>query len=117
MPDLLNINELPASFDYPHQFVRIVELGLTNLEPWWVLTGSPLRDRYEGLKKRYPGRMLVPFATRQDNDDIGCWDLQQGSIVIIHDFASPGTEDREKFPDFYCWFRRAIEDCIAFDLS
>lgn len=40
----------------------------------------------------YPGRSLVPFACRQDNDDVACWDLDQGRgrVVIVHDFKSPG---------------------------
>jgi hypothetical protein len=35
--DLLHDAELPGGFAYPSLIVRIVDLGLTNLEPWWIL--------------------------------------------------------------------------------
>ena len=115
MADLLPLSELPASFDYPAEFIRIVELGLTNLEPWWILNGELLRDRYRGLRARYGDRRLVPFAVRQDNDDVACWDVDRGSVVIVHDFATSGYEQRAEFADFHTWFRQAIDDLIAFD--
>ena len=115
MADLLPLTELPEGFDYPREFVRVVELGLTNLEPWWILQGDQLRDRFLGLRKRYETRSLVPFATRQDNDDVACWDLDRGTVVVVHDFASPGYEQRGELPNFYAWFRQAVEDFIGFD--
>jgi hypothetical protein len=78
-----------------------VELGLTNLEPWWIITGDLLRDRHVELLRRYPQRALVPFARRQDNDDVACWDVSTGKVIVIHDFASPGSETRGEFADFY----------------
>ena len=114
MADLLQSTELPDSFLYPPDFVRVVELGLTNLEPWWILEGDLLRQRLAGLRKRYPDRELVPFARRQDNEDVACWDLASGAVTIVHDYASPGWEQRQVFPDFIAWFRQAIEDMIQF---
>lgn len=38
MADLLTTDDLPDGFTYPPQFVRVVELGLTNLEPWRIST-------------------------------------------------------------------------------
>lgn len=114
--DLFTEKELPKGFTYPHQFRRVVELGLTDLEPWYLLEGKPLRDTMSGLAERYPKRVLVPFARRQDNDDVACW--QTGideQIFIIHDFAAPGWEQRECFANFYDWLRRAVEDFIEFD--
>ncbi len=52
---------------------------------------------------------------RQDNDDVACFDVDRGKVVIVHDFASPGYEQRADFADFYAWLRQAIEDLIAFD--
>jgi hypothetical protein len=52
--DLLSIDDLPPDFEYPQEFIRVVELGLTNLEPWWILKGEPLRDRFRGLRERLP---------------------------------------------------------------
>jgi hypothetical protein len=116
--DLLPLVALPAGFVYPKEFVRVVELGLTNLEPWWILQGEQLHQRYLGLAQRFPDRTLVPFARRQDNDDVACWEVDpagRAAVVVVHDFASPGWEDRGSHPDFYSWLRQAVDDLIAFD--
>jgi len=113
--DLLSIDDLPPDFEYPPEFIRVVELGLTNLEPWWIVQGQLLRDRFQGLRKRYPDRKLILFAIRQDNDDVACWDIEQGNVAVVHDFASTGWERRAEFAGFYDWFRQAVEDFIAFD--
>lgn len=115
MADLLSATDLPVGFSYSSKFIRVVELGLTNLEPWWIFTGELLLDRYVGMARRYPKRSLVPFARRQDNDDVACWDVHSGRAVLVHDFASPGTEARSDFPDFYAWLRQAVEDLIEFE--
>jgi hypothetical protein len=113
--DLLPLIDLPGGFDYPGEFVRVVELGLTNLEPWWIVGGDRLRELFLGLRERYESRSLVPFADRQDNDDVACWDVERGTVVVVHDYASPGYEQRAEFPDFVAWFRSAVEDMIAFE--
>lgn len=115
MVELLSQEELPPDFEYPPEFIRVVELGIVNIEPWEILSGRPLRLRNTGLKERYPNRILVPFADRQDNDDVACWEIGVPGVVVIHDFASPGWEARESFASFYEWLRRAIEDLIEFD--
>ncbi|HEX7660080.1 MAG TPA: hypothetical protein VF444_11440 [Pseudonocardiaceae bacterium] len=115
MADLLSTSDLPDNFEYPREFIRVVELGLTNIEPWWIIEGDRLRRRYLGLKKRYHGRSLVPFAIRQDNDDVACWDAATGRVVIIHDFASSGFEQYAELPNFNAWLRLAIEDFIDFE--
>jgi len=114
--ELLTVQDLPDDFVYPPEFIRIVELGLTDLEPWKVLDGDHLRTRFRGLVERYPARVLVPFARRQDNDDVACWDpaAKPGQVVVVHDFADPGWENGAVFPGFYDWLRQAIEDLIDF---
>jgi hypothetical protein len=114
MADLLGPAEVPPGFAYPPEFLRVVELGLVNLEPWWIFDGAPLRDRVAGLRVRFPDRVLVPFARREDNDDVACWESAPPRVVVIHDFASPGFENRGGFADFNGWLRQAIEDLIAF---
>jgi hypothetical protein len=119
MADLLGVDELPPSFEYPRQFLRIVELGLMDLEPWWILEDEPLRGHLRSLRTHYPARNLIPFAKRQDNDDIACFVLDSGKISIIHDFASPGWEQRgagRVFETFYDWLRKAIEDLTESDV-
>lgn len=117
MAGLLSIADLPEGFVYPPSFIRIIELGLTDLEPWEILVGDRLRRRLRGLTDRFPNRHLVPFAGRQDNDDVACWDIDQsfGRVVVIHDFTNPGWENRAEYTDFYAWLRRAIDDLIEFE--
>lgn len=112
---MLSLVDLPHGFSYPASFIRVVELGLVDLEPWLILEGGLLHDRYRGLEARYPGRRLVPFARRQDNDDVACWQVGEQQVLIIHDFADPGREVRETLPSFYDWLRRAIDDLIDFE--
>jgi hypothetical protein len=113
---LLTEKEWPQDFSYPRQFKRVVELGLTDLEPWYLLEGKPLRDTMAGLAERYPERKLVPFARRQDNDDVACWQVgANDEVFVIHDFASPGWEQRGQFASFYDWLRHAVDDFIEFD--
>jgi hypothetical protein len=114
--DLLSDEELPPGFTYPRQFIHLTELGLLDLEPWYILQSNALRESKAGLASRYPERNLVPFARRQDKDDIACWvgsDSQQ--VFVIHDFASAGWEQRAVHAEFYDWFRQAVEDLIEFD--
>lgn len=114
--ELLSEAELPKGFQYPGPFLRLVERGLLYFEPWFVLQGDLLRQRFGGLRERYPERMLVPFARREDRDDVACWDQSQpGRVVIIHDFTEPGWEQRAVLDDFYAWVRQAVEDMIQFD--
>jgi hypothetical protein len=113
--DLLTAAELPDGFAYPAEFLRVVELGLMDLEPWYIFEGDDLRLRVAGLRKRY-ARSLVPFARRQDNDDIAVWDLDAaGTVAIVHDFASPGWEQRARLGSFRDWLHRAIDDLIEFE--
>jgi hypothetical protein len=110
--NLLTLEELPTGFDYPPEFVRVVGLGLTDLEPWWIIEGKLLRDFMKLLASAYPRRRLVPFAKRQDRDDVACWDLAKGDVAIVHVGASPGWEQHARFADFYGWLRQAVEDLI-----
>src|SRR4051794_16490516 len=112
MADLLALEDLPPGFTYPPSFIRTVELDLTNLEPWWILQGERLRSRADGLRKRFRKRTLVPFAERQDNDDVACFDVDLGEVCVVHDFADSGWERREVFTSFDAWFRQAVDDYL-----
>lgn len=116
MANLLGPTDLPPGFTYPREFVRVVELGLTDLEPWLILEGQDLANRNAGIRGRYPSRTLVPFARRVDSDDVACWDIDRaGRVVIIDDFDTPGWESVSELPDFNAWLRRALEDLIEFE--
>lgn len=111
------LNYLPKDFQYPKEFIKIIELGLININPWQILDKNELiKIRYDGMKKRYPNRALIPFAQRLDNDDVACFEIGSGNTVqIIHDFSSPGYEQREIYNDFWEWFNSAINEMINFD--
>jgi hypothetical protein len=111
---LLTSEELPKGFSYPRGFLRLVELELFELEPWWIPTGDRLRQFNQGLAERYPQRKLVLLAKRQDNDDAACWDVAADNVAVIHDYASPGWESRREFPNFDSWLHSAIDDLIEF---
>lgn len=113
MANLLTDDDLPEGFSYPPEFLRVVELGLTDLEPWWILDGELLRSGMRLLASAYPSRRLVLFAKRQDNDDVACWDLDTGGVAVVHMGATPGWEQRgPRFTDFNSWLRQAVEDLI-----
>lgn len=65
------------------------------------------------MSERYPNRKLIPFAKRTDNDDVACFEIENpGKVEIIHDFAEPGWEQRVEYPDFWNWFKSAIDEFI-----
>jgi hypothetical protein len=70
LADLIGAADLPNGFVRRREFIRVVELGLTKLEPWWILEGELLRARNLDPRQRYPTRALVPFARRDDNYDV-----------------------------------------------
>jgi hypothetical protein len=116
---LLTASDLPDGFTYPLEFIRVVELGLIELEPWRIMGGDDLRLRVEGLRRRYPEHQYIPFARRINNDDVACWDAssERARVQIIHDFASAGWEHEETLPDFNQWLRQAVEDFIEWGTS
>ncbi len=97
-------------FKYPMGLERVADLELTDLDIWFILDAPFAKSYCESINKRYPDRMLVPFAKRGDCDDVACFEVDKpGTVQIIHDFASPGWEQREVFPDFWSWFSSAID--------
>jgi hypothetical protein len=107
---------LPDGFVYPAGFLKILELNIIDIEPWYILDRDQFKDKYEGLQKRFPLIILIPFARRQDNDDVACFGINTGEkVLIIHDYASPGWEQRKIYDTFWDWFRNSIEDMIKFD--
>ncbi|MEZ0299806.1 MAG: hypothetical protein ACAI35_25405 [Candidatus Methylacidiphilales bacterium] len=108
--------ELPKGFCYPRAFLEFIGKGYTNLTPWHFLHGPQLRLTWAGLKSRYPAYNRVPFAFRQDCDDIACWDASSNErVILIHDFASRGWELLSRdFASFDEWLKQAIKDMVDF---
>lgn len=108
--------ERPHWLEYPDGFLRLLEQDVVDLTPWHVMEAGVALARYQGLVKRYPSRALFPFAFRQNNDDLACWEKGQGeSVVIIHDFADPGWEDEGSFSTFLQWLMAAQKESIEWD--
>lgn len=113
---ILNVSKCPDWFNYPLAFMRVVNQNLVDLTPWYIMDGQLVLERMQGLKDRYPNRDLVPFARRDDNDDVACFEKGKGDlVVVIHDFASPGYEQKTVFPTFWEWFKYAIDEMIIFE--
>lgn len=111
--ELYNVNAIYSDYVYPAEFVKIVELNLIDFESWYLMSNEQVDIRIKGLKSRYPNRNLIPFARRDDNDDIACFEVGKGkSVQIIHDFASEGFEQREAYECFWDWFKDVIDEMI-----
>jgi len=113
---ILPEDQRPNWLTYPRAFQRIVEQSLVDIAPWHIMEAQQAAARCEGLAKRYPSRMLFPFAFRQDNDDLACWSMGAGEkVFVIHDFASPGWENVATFEDVWSWFRSAVDATASWD--
>lgn len=111
----LSAEYLPSKFVYPLAYIELVKGELPDLKPWHFIY-SKLNYMFLGLKERYPSRTLIPFARRGDNDDVACFDAaitcNNPRVIIIHDFASPGYENRGEFADFNEWLEFAKNESI-----
>ena len=117
MTYLLSKKEKPLGFVYPKELHKLIELGLVDFEVWYILNQERASARLEGLRERYPNRHIIPFAKRDDCDDIACFDMDNSNkVCIIHDFASPGYEQRESFNSLWEWLRVAIDLMIEYEL-
>jgi len=103
-------------FEYPQSFMKAIELNLVDFDLWYMMDEGQVLRRIEGLKQRYPNRKLIPFARRDDNDDIACFEIGKGEKVqIVHDFASEGYEQRKEFEDFWQWLEEAVHEMIEYN--
>jgi hypothetical protein len=111
---LLDRDLLPSWFEYPKELLTLINQNLLDFDPWIILSADRLKERYKGLKSRYPSRELIPFARREDNDDVACWEKNKG-VVIIHDFASQGFEGGKEVMTFWDWFKLIVNDMIDYN--
>ncbi len=108
---------IQVNLELPLGYFRVHELGLVNLRPWWFIEGRPVAALYDAIKERFPSRHVLPFARRGDCDDVACFVVEEsghvpGEVVVVHDYAIPGTEVVSRAPDFWQWFRSAVDDMI-----
>lgn len=106
MIKILQDYEKPSWVVYPFTYLDLVKSGNDEFLPWYLMDKEQLLTRYQGLKKRYPDRNLFPFARDDNSDDVACWEKEKpGKIVLIHDFASPGYENKKEFESFEEWYK------------
>lgn len=103
----------PKIYEYPSAYNKIIELNLVDFDTWYLIEEGQATRRYYDLKERYPNRKLIPFARRDDNDDIACFEIGKGGKVeLIHDFATEGFEQKNEFEDLWEWLKFAIDEMI-----
>lgn len=91
--EIFDIQKLYKNYNYPKEFLKIVQLNLVDFDMWYLMSKDDVEIRIKGLRNRYPERKLIPFARRDDCDDIACFEIGKGDKVeIIHDFSSSGYE-------------------------
>lgn len=86
---------------------EVSETGIDRLG-WRCLEPAEQEALFVGLRTRYPTRVAVPVARRDDCDDVlvvvsSDPELVPGCAVVVHDFASPGWEVAEIFASLRDW--------------
>lgn len=105
MIDILDEHEKPKWVEYPSLYLSLIEKNEDEFLPWYLMDKAQVLIRYQGLKKRYPQRDLYPFARDDKSDDVACWERgKPGKVILIHDFASPGYENKMEFETFSEWY-------------
>lgn len=111
--ELYDASSKYPGFEYPYGLEKIVDLGIIDLDVWFVMDAPFAKDYCADMANRYPERKLVPFAKRCDNDDVACFEVgKPGKVEIIHDFADPGWEQRAEYVGFWEWFADAVNMLI-----
>jgi hypothetical protein len=105
MINLLDEMDKPSWVIYHLEYLAMVKNGKDEFLPWYLMDKEQLLIRFKGIQKRYPTRSLFPFARDDQSDDVACWEKDKpGRVVLIHDFASPGYENKKEFESFEEWY-------------
>ena len=48
--EILNVQQMFEGYEYPREFLKIVELNLIDLDFWYVMPKEQLEIRIKGLK-------------------------------------------------------------------
>ena len=109
----MNDTKMLLNYDYPEGYKKLKDLNLIDFEYWYFIPEYQLKNRFIGMSQRYPSRKYIPFARREDRDDIACFEYGKGNTVfIIHDYASAGFEERKSYNNIWEWVKDAIDELI-----
>ncbi len=59
----------------------LLQYNLLDFDLWYIMDEERVLNRLKGVTERYPNRKLIPFARRDDNDDIACFEVGKGEKV------------------------------------
>lgn len=103
--------EMYKGFQYPQEYLQILDHKLTDFFSWWIWTPEQSETRLIELSHRFPSGKYIPIGRRNGNDDVACYQPGKGSkIVVIHDFSSRGHEVREEYEDIWAFLHMAIDE-------
>ena len=103
----------PEWLQYPPALVEMVRSGRVKLVPWHLDKSAAAMNQHLRFKAHL-ARDLMPFAYRQDREDLACFEKGKGdSVMIIHDNTDPGWEDDDFYPSFADWLRAAEEEAAS----
>lgn len=106
MINLLEESEKPSWVIYPLEYLDLIVKRKDEFLPWYLMDREQLLIRFKGMKNRYPDRILFPFARDDNSDDVACWEKDKpGKVVLIHDLASSGYENKKEFENFEEWYK------------
>jgi hypothetical protein len=112
---LLPENTRPVWLAYPAGLVELIRSGRVTMTPWHTSKVEAVAWDLVQLKTRL-GRDLVPFAYRQDREDLACFEKGKGpAVIIIHDNTEPGWEDEGSYPSFADWLREAELEAASWE--
>ena len=107
---LLSQNSRPNWLVYPHELEEGILKKKFDTPPWRILTVEDVESVRTGLLERY-NRDLVPFAHRQTNDDVACFERGSADRVHIIDcYTDPGREDVACYGSISDWFHEVERD-------
>lgn len=68
--------DLDVSVTPPEGLSRLIRQNVVDLTPWHLMRREDAVDRLCGMRERYASK-YVPFAYRQDSDDVACIDPER----------------------------------------
>jgi hypothetical protein len=106
---------LPKDFSYPTPFIELVTWNSVNLVPWYILKRNDAVGMHGYLHTLYRRPIYIPFARRQDTDDVAAWTIQDpGKIHIVDIAEQPEWAITPVCKDFEAWMRVVFEDMLDF---